>query len=614
MRIRSSLRGLGRRLKGLWPRREKAPAIIVPLLEEEKVKFTLVDKLDMFAYSLFGDLAAKVVSAFGLKKALAEAGMHTYPILYASRMIFVTLIATYLSYSIGIAGMFFTENILARVLIISVAIMAPMITLTSFLLYPSTKASARDAAIEHEMPFMAAYVTTIARGSSSIIKVFERLAEMTVLPASAEEARRVLRDVRLFGKDPLTALEDNALSHPNRHYRDFILGYTSTVRTGGDIIHYLQSKTEGLFEARAAVIRGIADKVAMMTELYVIIAVVMGLGFYIFFSIANIIPGAGGAQASIMNFLLFAYVFLPLFSVIVLAVINAIQPKTVLPMPEPYKALAYSIPLGIFFTLVILYVTGAIGQVQSGHITMNTIASVLLALTLGLVVLSGPPAFYYSAISIRAKGAEENIASFLRDLVEVRKTGLAPERCIIYVARREYGNLSPLLKDLARLISWGLPFKEAARRIIVRTRNWFARTILTFLVDAVDVGGGSVATLEALARFTFSLAEFEKELKSKLKPYVFMPYFGALINAVATLMIIAFSGETLKLSVTGSGISLPLIILYFTVSMLINGWLMGLVAGKISGRYLAAGFTHAVALTTMIYITIMLTMQRVFTF
>jgi flagellar protein FlaJ len=126
--------------------------------------------------------------------------------------------------------------------------------------------------------------------------------------------------------------------------------------------------------------------------------------------------------------------------------------------------------------------------------------------------------------------------------------------------------------------------------------------------------GGSIATLEALARFTFSLAEFEKELRSRLKPYVFMPYFGALINAVATLMVISFTSETLKLSVSAAGISLPLLVLYFTVSMLINGWLMGLVAGKISGRYLAAGFTHAIALVTMIYITVMLVLQRYFAF
>ncbi len=614
---RNSLRGLASKISGLFRRgkreEEEPVAVALPVEEEEEGKLTIMDRIDTIAYSWFGELGAKLAKFFNLDEALAMAGIETYPTIYATRMLFFTVVAACISYFYMVLGLYYASSLAMQLFVILSAIIMPVAVFTGFLAYPSIKASTRASAMEHELPFMAAYLTTVAKGRVTIVRAFERLANIEILPAAVREARRILRDIRLFGKDPLTAMEENAMNHPNRRYRDFILGYTSTVRSGGDIIHYLTSKTEGLFEARAAVVKSIADRIAMLTEAYVIIAVIMGLGFYIFFSVSSITPG--GKPASLTNFLLFAYVFLPMFSLFMLLAISALQPKTSLPMPEPYKALVFSIPAGILVAALGLYLTGSWkALIGAEEPTKETISGVLMSITLGLIILSGPPAVYYSIVAYTSKGVEEYVASFLRDMVEVRKTGLSPERCIIHVAERDYGRLTPAIRDLAKLLSWGFPFTRAVRTIVNRVRNWFARVALTFLVDAVDVGGGSVETLEALARFTFALSEFEKELASKLKPYVIMPYFGAIMNAVATIMVIGFTSETFKVSPSALPISMETIVLYFTLSMLLNSWIMGLVAGRISGKHLAAGFTHAIILTVIVYAAIVILIMKFIAF
>ncbi len=611
---RNSLRDLASKISGLFKRGkgEEAPTAAA-LPAEEEGALTIMDRIDKIAYSWFGEFGEKLAKFFNLDEALALGGIETYPIIYATRMVFFTVLAACISYFYMVIGLYFASSLAVQLLVVLSAIIMPVVVLVAFLAYPSLKASIRSSDMEHELPFMAAYLTTVAKGRVTIVKAFERLANINILPAAVREARRILRDIRLFGKDPLTAMEENAMHHPNRRYRDFILGYTSTVRSGGDIIHYLTSKTEGLFEARAAVVKGIADKIAMLTEAYVIVAVIMGLGFYIFFSVSSITPG--GRPASLTNFLLFAYVFLPMFSLFMLLAISALQPKTALPMPEPYRALIFSIPIAILVTALGLYLTNSWkALIGAEEPTKETISGVLMSVTLGLITLSAPPAVSYSMVAYTSKGVEEYVASFLRDLVEVRKTGLSPERCIIHVAGRDYGRLTPAIRDLAKLLSWGFPFIRAVRTIVGRVRNWFARVALTFLVDAVDVGGGSVETLEALARFTFALSEFEKELASKLKPYVIMPYFGAIMNAVATIMVIGFTSETYKVSPTTLPISMETIILYFTLSMLLNSWIMGLVAGRISGKHLAAGFTHAIVLTVVVYAAIVILIMKFITF
>lgn len=584
----------------------------LPRLEEP---LTFMDKLDIFAYSLFGGLSLRVARSFEFDKYLARAGIDVSPTLYSARVLLFTLISAYAAYMVIASTILFTESIVVRILVLILASMIPVVTFAAFMIYPSLKASSRSKDIEHELPFLAAYVSTMIRGGLSIGEALERLSRIRDLPGASTEAKRILRGIKVFGKDPISALEDSVKEHPNKYYRDFILGYTSTVRRGGDVIHYLYSKTEGLFEAHAATIRRIADKVALAAEVYVILIVMVGLGFYIFFAVSTMMPGqAGSPYSSVVSLILFAYLLMPLLSLLTLLIVDATMPKMVIPISEPNKTFILSIPLGVGVGLVILYVTGGWSFLQSGAITRYTVVSTIFAISIGLIALSTPPALHYSLLAKGSRGFEDDVASFLRDLVEVRKTGISPERCIMYTSRRSYGRFTPLLRDMAKLLSWGIPIRRAIERMIARSRNWFVRVLLTFLAEAIDVGGGSVEILEALARFAFSLAEYEKELRARIKPYVMMPYFGALMTVVSTILIVYFTNQTMAILPTKPPITLEEAVFYFATSMVINAWLIGLVAGKISSQQTMAGLTHSTILVFAVFATLAIINVMLFQF
>jgi flagellar protein FlaJ len=126
------------------------------------------------------------------------------------------------------------------------------------------------------------------------------------------------------------------------------------------------------------------------------------------------------------------------------------------------------------------------------------------------------------------------------------------------------------------------------------------------LVEAIDVGGGTIAMVESLAKFNMMTREVENEKKASLRPYVLVPYFAAVLLVATTLMMLTFTDIT-----TGVGgpiqRDLSPIKTLFTTSLMIHCYLIGLVAGKISEESIAAGFKHATLLVIIAIIAAKLT-------
>lgn len=562
-----------------------------PTKEEE---FSFSDRLNATSYYMFKKPAAEISKQFKLDKSVAQSGMYVPPEVYMSKVFLVALISAPIV-ALTTAFLMSTQPLAVIILLALLsAVFTPLLIFAFSLIWLSMSASGRSKAIDHELPFIAVYLSTMVRGGVSPLVALERLSKMKWFPAMRREISRILRDVNLFGLDPLTAIDKNSANHPNRSYRDFMEGYVSTVRTGGDVLHYLESKTETIFENRVNSIRQLAERVSMVTEIFIIISVVLALSFYIFFSISSLLPV--GSIGNILQFTVFAFVLLPSFSLVTIYIVHSMQPKTMIKMNLPYKIFALSAPVavGLYYLVVTL--------------TDYSLSGQLFAQALGLISVSVPAAIAYSRESRGLGGVEDALASFLRDLTEVRKTGLSPEKCIVLAAKRDYGPLSKTIKLIVAQITWGTPLRRIFDEVAKKVRDWFTLVVLNFLIDVIDVGGGGVMTMEALSRFSRFLVDIEKDLKQKVRPYMIMPYFGAIMIAASTLLTINLTLSTMTISSANptqhSTIDVNQIILLFSSSLLFNSWFMGLVAGKIGDTRLAGGFKHAVILTVLVYAAI----------
>jgi len=515
---------------------------------------------------------------------LEKAGIKIYPETYISLMFFLALLTA----PITITALVFLY--LFKWIPLVALVPAPIYVMIAFMVAPMMKAGERSSTLEREMPFVAAYVSVMATGGISPYMSINRLSNVDLMPAMRREAKEVIRDVEIFGMDPLSAINKAAKTNPLDIFRELFSGYASTVITGGDVSHFLEMKTEEIFKTRSMRIKAAAERLGTLLESFVIIMVLMSLCFYILFSVDAIYSVGISIYSGII---LYTYVFTPMLSIVFIYLAHDLQPKTPITDWRPYKAYAISSSVAV---LVFLLLSGFLGMVQAPIFDMiRGIIDLPLALTISLVISTAPPAIIQGRISRTRSNIERGIASFLRDLTETRKTGMSPEKCIENLSKRNYGQFSTELRRMSSQLSWGVPLRQVCMDFINRIKSWLSQIIMFLLVETVDVGGGTVAMMESLTRFNVMTQEVEREKRMNTRPYIIMPYFSAILLMSTTLLMLLFITKTITMVGT-KHIDLGFISMLFTVSVIFHCYMIGVVAGKISEESVAAGFKHSALL------------------
>ena len=547
------------------------------------------ESLEVWSLRVFGRFAPFFLkNVIEFKTYLERAKIKIYPETYVSLMFFfavatlpVPIISLLILYLYGFLPMMFLVPF-------------PIYVMIGFMLIPINKAGERANDLEREMPFAATYISVMASGGIAPYSSFKRLSNIDLLPATKIEAKEITKDVEIFGIDPLSAIEKAAKRNPLEVFKDFLSGYASTVIIGGDIGHFLERKAEDIFKVRALRVRAAAERLAMLLETFIIVMVMMSLCFYIMFSVESVYS-LGLSMGSTM--LMYTYVLTPLLSVVFIYLAHSMQPKTPISEMRPYKVFGACSAVAV---VLFLLLTDFMGYVKVPLFSqLHSIVDLPMATAIALFIATAPAAMVHNKLSSKKASTEKGINNFLRDLTEVRKTGLSPERCIESLADRDYGEFSKELRKISSEISWGLPVRRVIMDFLKRTRSWMAQIVMFLLVETIDVGGGTIAMIEALARFNNMTQEVDKEKKMAVRPYVMMPYFASIMLVATTIMMITFTGTTAGLTGSKSTKNLGEIVITFTTASIFHSYLIGLVAGKISEESISSGFKHAAILVVI---------------
>jgi archaeal flagellar protein FlaJ len=553
----------------------------------------LLDKFEAWSFRLFGRLAPYFLKNVfpQIKGSLEKGRVKIYSETYVSLMFFIALLTV--PVSVIAASMALMSGFLPLLLLVPL----PLFVIGGFLIVPMNNASDRSSGLEREMPFAAAYISVMSSGGIAPYTSFKRLTQVDLMPSMSKEARDIIKDVEIFGVDPLSALDLASKKTPLDIFKDFLGGYASTVIIGGDIGHYLERKAEDIFKIRALRVKAAAERLGMLLETFIIVMVMMSLCFYILFAVNGIQAGTNVSSdiSQYSGILMYTYIFTPMLSMLFVYLAHSMQPKTPLVDMRPYKVFGVS---GVIAIIVFLLLTNFMGTIQLPiFTTLQTLGVDLsVALAVALFISAAPAAFMHVRLTKTRNSMEQGVTSFLRDLTEVRKTGLSPEKCIEALSKRDYGTFTPQLRKISSEISWGIPIKKVMMDFLHRTRSWMVQIVMFLLVETIDVGGGTIAMIESLARFNNLTQEVEKEKKMSVRPYVFMPYLASILLVATTIMMM---GLTTGITVPGADAVVKdnsLMQTIFMSSVIFNSYLIGIVAGKISEESVGAGFKHAAIL------------------
>jgi flagellar protein FlaJ len=566
------------------------------------------DKVAAFSYRLFGGLSPFFLRKVfpSLKGTLERGGVRIYPETYISMMLFFTVLTLPVA-AVGVYG-----ALALNFLPLLILAVVPVFVVVGFVVVPMNNASDRAIGLERELPFAAAYISVMSSGGIAPYDSFKRLTEVNLMPAMSKESRDIVKDVEIFGVDPLTALEVAAKKTPLDLFKDFLGGYASTVIIGGDIGHFLERKAEDIFKARALRVKAAADRLGMLLETFIIVEVMMSLCFYILFAVSNLSTSSGttakaATLADFSGMLLYTFIFTPMLSIMFVYLAHTMQTKTPQNDTRPYKVYGVSCIIAAF---VFLLLTNFMGLTQLPIFTQLQAIGVDLpvALAVSLCISAAPAAILHIRLQ-KVKGSmEQGVASFLRDLTEVRKTGLSPEKCIESLSTRDYGAFSKELRKISTDLSWGIPIKQVMMDFLNRTKSWMVQIVMFLLVETIDVGGGTIAMIDSLARFNNMTQETEKEKKMSVRPYVMMPYLASVLLVATTVMMMNLTTGISVEGVESSGPD-PLMQTVFLTSVIFHSYLIGIVAGKISDDSVASGLKHAAILVIIAIIVAKLAPQ-----
>ncbi|MCQ5374224.1 MAG: type II secretion system F family protein [Candidatus Methanomethylicia archaeon] len=564
-----------------------------------------------FAYNYFGWIGRPIAKLFSngrssLEDILESAGIRVYPPAYYSFLGFLFI----LGFIVVIPIVILTGIIPLMV--------APLLVPVFGYFVPMLKASDRAQKLDTEVPFAAAYISIMATGGLAPYESLKKLKGCDLLPNISRAVRDIEVDVQVKGLDPVTAIEKSAENLPSNEYKDLMLGYASTLRTGGDVLHYLLLRTETMFRDLAIKVRANADRAATLMETYIAVSILITMSLTIIFMTTMAFGEYFTGAFTTENFLMYSYILFPVMSVLFIYLADMAHMQEPVTEWGPYKVFGAMTPV-LSFLLLVFFVPYLLPgfMLPFGEPFINMLVSLrtllglergyeaAFGLAISLIVCSVPVAIAHRHYAKRGKGLEPEITSFLRDMTETRKTGASPEKCLEMLSKRFYGNFSKYLIVASRQIQWGLPIKTVYNTLRSKIKAWMPLINIYLLVDAIEVGGGSPETLETLARFSEMFATIKKEKDAMLRPLLIMPYVGAGILLFSSIIFLGFM-RTISYSFGTQTVAFVQFANLLLPPLILQVYFTGLVTGKINTGTLSNGFKHATFLVVISILIIVL--------
>jgi flagellar protein FlaJ len=239
-------------------------------------------------------------------------------------------------------------------------------------------------------------------------------------------------------------------------------------------------------------------------------------------------------------------------------------------------------------------------------------------LILALMITVFPPGVVEYLDLRWERAIDKNIPRLLREIAESGRTGLTLIRAIEVSAERDYGPLSPELKQMVAQISWGTSLDDALRSFAVRARTKLAKRTADLISEVARAGGDTQEIMEQLNRHIGELQSIERERYTQMRPYAAIIYIAFGVFLFTDIMLVrTFFGEIVQmqnavLSAAGgtstvfgglANINIGLLKTILFHAVVIQAIIGGLVAGKMSEGRLGAGLKHVLILLVICFVT-----------
>jgi flagellar protein FlaJ len=237
---------------------------------------------------------------------------------------------------------------------------------------------------------------------------------------------------------------------------------------------------------------------------------------------------------------------------------------------------------------------------------------------LAFLVTIMPPSFFslYETRGIRR--IEEEFPAMVRDISLSVRSGMTLKGAMSIAAGGQYGALTPAIKQIDNMISWGVSFEDALLHFAEKYPTPLIRRTIFTLIEASRMGGQLGEILEGVATDVEETKTLERRRSSETKPYLIIGYISYFVFlAVILIMSYVFLPMMKEASEVAGGGALPSGLGRFAVSeedlalynrlffhaLVMQGLFAGIVAGKMGEGKAVAGLKHSAFFIVVAFIT-----------
>ena len=389
---------------------------------------------------------------------------------------------------------------------------APLVVLVAPEVLLRDAAVQRKEGVEKELPFFSIFASVLAGAGVSLFSALESAADGEVFPSMRAESMLMQRDVSIFGMNPNDAMERLASGHPSSKFSNFLLGYTSKVRSGGDVSAYLSHEGGGMLRTLEGEWARYVARVGIIGSMMITVFGVVPL--------LLMVVGVFSPGYSATGLFVFTGVGVPLVTVGLLHMAGSMQPTHEERLTgKAAGALALAAPgalLGYFF-----------GEPWVGVAAGLSVFFLAYGLTVRGQLLE-------------RRAVDEGLALFLKDLLEYKRQEYDLTKSVISIqgGSRYNPRFDRLLAKVAAQLRSGVPLDA----IEVRTGSSIGRLAFLLLGEMSRSGGGTVDTVYQASSFVDRMSEMKRDAGAEMKPYVILSYLAPPLLAFG----VAFVGGVLS--------------------------------------------------------------------
>jgi len=228
---------------------------------------------------------------------------------------------------------------------------------------------------------------------------------------------------------------------------------------------------------------------------------------------------------------------------------------------------------------------------------------------LAFILTIMPPSLFNLYETRRTGKLEVEFPAMVRDISLSVKSGMTLNGAMSIAAGGQYGALTPAIKQIDNMMSWGISFEDAMLHFAKKYPTPLIRRTVFTLIEASRMGGQLGEILEGVATDAEETKALEKKRSSETKPYLLVCYISYFVF-LAVILIMSFiflpmmkeaaevaTGEALPGGLGQFAVSDEDLALYnrlFFHALVIQGLFAGIVTGKIGEGKTVAGLKHSV--------------------